>query len=132
MDQTPKIKPEITFIAEDEDIYELLYNRVMKIPIDSTVLEKDAKKKFLNVTIEYREYVEHWYVEEVLQDFMSRLPFWNDDDFIQFVLQNKIKVRLCIVIYQYGTYPGMSIDGKELGLLNKFNGALDFDIYDLA
>ncbi|MCH5153784.1 MAG: hypothetical protein J1F71_01090 [Clostridiales bacterium] len=129
MDEIPKIKPEITFISENEDIYNLLCDRLKDMEFDGSVLKICARKKFLNISIEYRDYVRKWYLEEVMSEFMSYFPFWNDDGFIEFVLQNKIEVRMCIVIYQYGTYPGMSIDHNVLSLLSKFNGDLDFDIY---
>lgn len=129
MDEIPKIKPEIAFFAEDEESYNLLCGRLSEMPFDTAVLEIKKQKKFLKVTIGYREYAEHWYLQGVINDFISRLPFWNDDSFHAFFLHNKIKLGLCIVIYQYGTYPGMAIDHHELSLLNKFNGDLDFDIY---
>ena len=129
MDEIPKIKPEITFIAENEDIYNLLCDRLKDMEFDGSVLKICARKKFLNISIEYRDYVRKWYLEEVMSKFMSYFPFWNDDGFIKFVLQNKIEVRMCIVIYQYGTYPAITVDHNTLYLLNKLNGDLDFDIY---
>lgn len=131
MDNIPKILPEITFIAEDEKGYELLCNRVQKMPLDAVVLEATARKKFKEITIGLREYRENWYLEEVLNDFMPLMPFWNDGDFIEFFKQYKIRLRMCIVIHQFGTYPGMTVDNKVLNLLNKFNGDLDFDIYSM-
>ena len=129
MDEIPKIKPEIKFIAENEDSYALLCGRLKEMEFDDTFLEICVRKKFLNVSIGYNDYARRWYLEEVLDDFLGRIPFWNDDSFAQFVLENKIKFILCIVVYQYGTYPGMSIGHKELSVLTKFNGDLDFDIY---
>ena len=131
MNQIPKIKPEISFTVEDDDTFALLCTRLMEMQFDRAILDICATKKYHKVTIGYREYAEHWYLLGVLNDFMSRIPFWNDSDFHEFFVQNKIKMGMCIVIYQYGTYPGMSIDNKELGLLNKFNGDLDFDIYNV-
>ena len=129
MDEIPKIKPEIFFYAENEQDFNLLCSKLKEMSFDGSVLEITVRKKFINVTIAYRDYALHWYVNEVLNDFVERLPFWDDDGFVEFFLQTGIKMTLCVVIYQYGTYPAMSIDNNILGLLNKFHGDLDFDIY---
>ena len=132
MDEIPKIKPEIIFIAENENEYNLLCDRLKEMEFNDYILDICARKKFFNITIGYRDYARKWYLEEVLSEFVSYFPFWNDEGFIEFCKQNKIEVRMCIVIYQYGTYPGITVDHNTLSLLQKFNGDLDFDIYDLA
>lgn len=130
MDRIPKIKPEITLTAENEHDFDLLCSRLREMPFDSAT-EITERKKFYKVTIGNRDYHENWYLQEVLDDFMPRLSFWNDGSFLKFCNQSKIKLGLCIVVYQYGTYPGMSIDGNTLSMLHKFNGSLDIDIYKI-
>lgn len=131
MDRIPKILSNITFIAEDEKSYELLCNRINEMPLDCAVLKVKTNNKFKEITIGFCEYRENWYLEEVLNEFMPLMPFWNDGDFIEFFKQYKIRLMMCIVIHQFGTYPAVTVDHKVLNLLNKFNGDLDFDIYSM-